>query len=79
VTERAVFTLMPEGLTLLEIAPGIDLQVDVLDMMEFAPVISPHLRTIDPLIYVNTKLGLKERFAQHRTRRQAARGGTDAG
>jgi propionate CoA-transferase len=51
VTERAVFTLKPEGLTLIEIAPGVDLQKDVLDMMEFKPVIDPNLREIDPRVY----------------------------
>ncbi|MGC0142157.1 acyl CoA:acetate/3-ketoacid CoA transferase [Pseudactinotalea sp. Z1732] len=39
VTERAVFTLGDEGLELIEIAPGIDLQADVLDRMDFTPVV----------------------------------------
>jgi propionate CoA-transferase len=39
VTERAVFRLTSEGLKLIEIAPGIDLQKQVLDVMEFRPVI----------------------------------------
>jgi len=51
VTERAVFQLKPEGLTLIEIAPGIDLKRDVLDMMEFKPVIGKELKTIDTRIY----------------------------
>ena len=63
VTERAVFTLTPEGVMLIEIAPGVDLQKDVLDMMEFRPIISDHLRTIDKVIYQQGSLGLKKRFA----------------
>lgn len=39
VTERAVFRLVENGLELIEIAPGIDLQRDVLDQMDFAPVV----------------------------------------
>jgi propionate CoA-transferase len=38
VTERAVFRLTPQGLALVELAPGIDLQREVLEQMEFAPV-----------------------------------------
>lgn len=39
VTERAVFGLCPDGLELLEVAPGIDLEQDVLAQMEFRPLI----------------------------------------
>ncbi len=39
VTERAVFELTPEGMRLREVAPGIDVQADVLDRMDFAPVV----------------------------------------
>jgi propionate CoA-transferase len=40
VTERAVFQLTPRGLQLIEVAAGIDFQTQVLDQMEFAPVMS---------------------------------------
>ena len=39
VTERAVFQLTAEGLELIEVAPGIDLQRDVIDQMGFRPLI----------------------------------------
>ncbi len=40
ITERAVFTLTRAGLQLIEIAPGIDLQNQVLDLMKFEPIIN---------------------------------------
>lgn len=40
VTERAVFRLQKDGLELIELAPGIDLQKDVIEQMEFRPIIN---------------------------------------
>lgn len=39
VTERAVFRLQPGGVELVEAAPGIDIQKDILDQMEFEPMV----------------------------------------
>jgi propionate CoA-transferase len=54
VTERAVFELLDGSMTLIEIAPGIDLQTDVLDQMDFAPVISPDLAPMPAGIFRET-------------------------
>ena len=43
VTERAVLQLVDGVMTVIEVAPGIDLQRDVLDQMDFTPAISPTL------------------------------------
>ena len=51
VTERAVFKLIDHKLTLIEIAPGIDLEKDVLGQMGFRPEISPDLKTMDPALF----------------------------
>ena len=58
ITERAVFQLRPEGVTLIEIAPGIDLQKDVLDQMDFTPVIADDLKLMDARIFREEKMGL---------------------
>ena len=60
VTERAVFELRKEGLTLIEIAPGIDLQKDILDQMEFVPLIAKDLKEMDTRIFLDQPMGLKE-------------------
>ncbi|MGB3289476.1 MAG: CoA-transferase [Burkholderiaceae bacterium] len=51
ITERAVFRVTKEGLELIEIAPGMDLQRDVLDQMGFVPKISTSLKTMDAWIF----------------------------
>jgi propionate CoA-transferase len=58
ITERAVFRLSPEGLVLTEIAPGIDLQRDVLDKMEFVPIVAGDLKLMDSRLYCEEKMGL---------------------
>lgn len=58
ITERAVFRLVSDGLELIEIAPGIDLQRDVLDQMEFTPIISPELTIMDERIFIDKPMGL---------------------
>jgi propionate CoA-transferase len=59
VTERGVFRLVPGGLELIEIAPGIDLERDILAQMEFAPAISPRLKTMDGRIFRDETMGLR--------------------
>jgi propionate CoA-transferase len=41
VTERAVFRLRPEGLLLAEVAPGVDVEDDILALMAFRPLLPP--------------------------------------
>lgn len=75
VTERAVFRRSAKHtvLELVEIAPGIDLQKDVLDQLGFDPVISKDLKTMDPRIFKDEKMDLMsemfgvltERFIYH--------------
>lgn len=64
VTERCVMKLSPDGVVLTEIAPGIDLQKDILDMMDFRPIIPDDLKIMEAIIYTDNKIGLLERFKQ---------------
>ncbi|HSW06165.1 acyl CoA:acetate/3-ketoacid CoA transferase [Aquabacterium sp.] len=57
VTERAVFHLREDGLELTEVAPGIDIERDVLAHMGFQPIIK-NVKTMDPGIFSETWGGL---------------------
>ncbi|HKK48994.1 MAG TPA: acyl CoA:acetate/3-ketoacid CoA transferase, partial [Alkalispirochaeta sp.] len=58
ITERAVFELSEKGLMLTEIAPGVDVDRDVIGQMDFKPVISPQLKTMDARIFAEARMGL---------------------
>jgi len=60
VTERAVFRLVEGGLDLIELAPGIDLERDVLAHMAFRPLVSSQLTTMDPRIFSLEPMGLRD-------------------
>ncbi len=64
VTERAVFRRNEHGhLELIEIAPGIDLDRDVLAQMEFRPDISSELKRMDRRIFLPKLMGLADIIA----------------
>jgi propionate CoA-transferase len=58
ITERAVFKLVKGGIELIEIAPGMDLEQDILAHMEFKPKISPDLKEMDAKIFMDQPMGL---------------------
>jgi propionate CoA-transferase len=51
ITERCVFRLVAAGLELIEIAPGIDLERDILGQMDFRPALSEDVKPMDPDIF----------------------------
>jgi propionate CoA-transferase len=58
VTERAVLVITKEGLLLTEIAPGVDLEKDVLGQMAFRPNVAPDLRLMEARIFRAERMGL---------------------
>jgi propionate CoA-transferase len=64
ITERCVFRLTAEGLELTEIAPGVDLQRDILDRMDFAPIIHGQPRLMDARIFAPEPMGLRPRMLE---------------
>jgi propionate CoA-transferase len=62
ITERAVFRLCAEGIELIEIAPGADLERDILAQMEFRPVMSGAPKLMEAGIFREGKMGLRARM-----------------
>lgn len=61
ITERCVFRLSREGLELIEIAPGIDIERDVLAHLPFEPVMRD-VQTMDAALFRKPSLGLRDRM-----------------
>ncbi len=60
VTERCVFKLTPEGMELIEVAPGVDVEKDILAKMAFRPIIKGTPRLMDARIFQDAPMNLKE-------------------
>jgi propionate CoA-transferase len=63
VTERAVFRLDGGKMTLVEYAPGLDIEKDVIANMGFRPVIAPDVKPMPPFCFTDGKIGLREQWA----------------
>jgi len=58
VTERAVIRLEPDGLTVIEIAPGVDLERDVLAQAAIPLRVSPEIKEMDRRLFLPEPFGL---------------------
>ena len=58
VTERAVFEISEQGLTLTEIAPGVDIERDIFAQMDFKPAVKEPLKLMDARIFRSEKMAL---------------------
>jgi propionate CoA-transferase len=61
ITERCVMRLTASGLEITEIAPGLDLERDVLTQMDFRPAVAPDLQQMDPAIFRPELMDLRHR------------------
>ena len=59
VTERCVFSVGANGMELIEVAPGIDVENDILEHMDFMPYIS-NVRPMDARIFRDEMMGIKQ-------------------
>ncbi|HVN70990.1 MAG TPA: acyl CoA:acetate/3-ketoacid CoA transferase, partial [Desulfomonilia bacterium] len=58
ITERCVFSLTKEGMELIEVAPGIDIEKDILYHMAFKPIMKSKTRLMDERIFMPSPMGL---------------------
>jgi propionate CoA-transferase len=58
VTERCVLELTPEGVVVTEIAPGVELQSNILDQAEFPLIVSPSLKLMEARLFRPEIMGL---------------------
>ena len=64
VTERCVFRLCAEGLELVEIAPGVDLQKDILDKMDFMPIMHSPPTLMDGRIFQDEPMKIRAQMLE---------------
>ncbi|HJW52872.1 MAG TPA: acyl CoA:acetate/3-ketoacid CoA transferase [Burkholderiaceae bacterium] len=62
ITERCVFRLGDAGLELTEVAPGVDIERDVLARMDFKPLIAHDPVVMDAAIFGDEPMNLRERM-----------------
>jgi acetate CoA-transferase len=60
ITERAVFRLTPDGLELCEVAPGMDIEKDVISQMGFRPKVAADLKEMDHRLFLAEPMGVKQ-------------------
>ena len=63
VTERCVFRLTADGLELVEVAPGVDVECDIITRMPFRPLMRD-VKKMDTRLFTEGTMGLRERMLE---------------
>jgi propionate CoA-transferase len=77
ITERCVIRLLPDGLTVTEVAPGVDLERDVLCRVTIPLQVSPELRPMDERLFRPDRMGLTLRAGAEGSQRESLQRGRD--
>jgi propionate CoA-transferase len=72
VTERCVFELTPRGLRLAEVAPGIDIERDILAQMDFVPLLEPAPTLMPGYLFNDAKMDLRRRLLERDLERRVS-------
>jgi acyl CoA:acetate/3-ketoacid CoA transferase len=64
VTERAVFRLTRQGVVLEEVAPGIDVDRDIISKMSFVPIQDSSVKQMDERLFYDGKMESRENIMQ---------------
>lgn len=59
ITERCVMKLTPRGIVVTEIAPGVELQANILDQSEFPLIVAPDLKPMQQALFRPETMGLQ--------------------
>jgi propionate CoA-transferase len=63
ITERCVFKLGPDGLVLTEVAPGVDIERDILNLLPFTPTVD-NPQPMDPSLFIPERMDLRRRMLE---------------
>lgn len=63
ITDRCVMKPSDKGLVITEVAPGVDIQKDIIDQMEFEPIVAEDVKIMDIRLFKEELMGLKDDLA----------------
>ena len=62
ITERCVFQLVEEGVELIEIAPGISMEKDILPFLDFKPIVSKVIKEMEKVLFTDGTMNIYDKW-----------------